>query len=60
MSTNCNIILQVSTEHLGKTLVFNSSKLPIKEMQWDSQNEEVDVDKAKDVCINSKYNSFPK
>ena len=51
MSTNSNIIIQVSDEFIQTTHQFMPTALPFPESQWDSHGEYKDSDKAEPIRI---------
>lgn len=55
MSTNSNIIIQVSDKFIQTTHQFMPIALPIPESQWDSHGEYRDSDKSQSVKITKPY-----
>lgn len=55
MSTNSNIIIQVSDKFIKTTHQFMPTALPVPESQWDSYGESKDFDKSQPVKITKPY-----
>lgn len=55
MSTNSNILIQVSDSFINTTHQFASTALPFPESQWDSHGEYKDSDKSQPVKMTKPF-----